>query len=323
MVKVQIPAVLVVALTVLSGCAAKSAGTTNSLDEAAKELDVQATATTGVIRGVVVDEAVRPLGSVVLSLTSQGRVLSTNSTATGAFGFQGLPEGTYFVKAHKLGYRDTQTSAEVKAGVSDPAITKVALTADRGYVKPYVLAFSAKGFIECGTDVVALCAVPNHFCIPAQPPCVAYTPNATNDNFSSFFPLDAEPRWVQAELVWTSTQALGDKLSVTTRVSTPSLHSDGFYIRGMNSSEGSSPLLVVDDYDRIHNTKNGGKDALGVNGTGLEMDIFSGGNVDSPVGTLVGAQVQQEYQIIVHAFYGYRPPPGYRFTSDGDPPAPQ
>jgi hypothetical protein len=326
MVQVRVPAVLVVVLTVLSGCAAKSAPDTSSLDAAAKQVNVQATATTGVIRGVVVDEGVRPLAGVVLSVATQGRLMTTNSSVTGAFGFQGLPEGTYFVKAHKLGYTDAQTSAEVKAGVSDPPITKVALVADKGYTKPYVLAMSAKGFIECGTDVVALCSVPNNACLPLilLQPCLAHGPNVTNDNFSSFFPLDAEPRWVQAELVWKSTQALGDKLSVTTRVSDRTNYDQGFYLRGMNSSTGSSPLLVIDDYDLIHNSANGGKDALGVNGTGLEMDIFSGGNVPTPVTRdLGGAQVQQEYQIIVHAFYGYRPPPGYRFTHDGDPPAPQ
>jgi hypothetical protein len=326
MVKVRFAAVALVAMTILSGCAAKSEPTTNTLDQAAKELDVQATATTGVIRGIVVDDAVRPLGGVTMTLASQGRLLTANSTVNGAFGFQGLPEGTYFVKAHKAGYLDAQTSSDVKAGISDPPITKIGLVADRSYTQPYVLVMSSKGFIECGTDVVALCAVPNHMCLPlvVLQPCLAYGPdNVTNDNFSTFFPLDAEPRWIQAELVWKSTQALGDKLSVTSRVSNRENYAQGFYLRGMNSSVGPSPLLVIDDYDLIHNTKNGGKDALGVNGTGLELDIFSGGNVPTPVTRdIVGVQVQQEYQIIVHAFYGYRPPSGYRFTSDGDPPAP-
>jgi hypothetical protein len=253
---------------------------------------------------------------------AQGKTMSTNSTSVGAFGFQGLPEGTYFVKAHKLGYNDVQTSTEVKAGVNDPPLVKISLVTDRSYVTPYYLVMSQKGYIECGTDVIALCAVPNHFCIP-QPPCAAYTPNVTNDQFSVFFPLDAEPLWLQCELIWESTQALGNTLTVTTRVSTPSLHSDGYYRRGMNASEGPSPLLVTDDYDRIHNTKGNGKDALGVNGTGLELDMFSGGAVDTPAGTFMGAQVEQSFKIIAHLFYGYRPPSGWRFTHDGDPPMPE
>jgi hypothetical protein len=309
-------------LGALAGCAAKSASTApDDLAAAARELDVKATATTGIIRGVVVDDAIRPLGGAVVSLTAQGKPMTTNTTAVGAFGFAGLPEGTYFVKAHKLGFHDAQSSVDVKAGVDDAPLTKISLVADRSFVKPFFVAMSHKGFIECGTDVVALCSVPNHFCIPAQPPCIAYTPNVTNDQFSSYFNVDSPPDWLQCELIWDSTQALGNTLSVTTRVSTAQLNSDGFYIRGMNSSEGPSPLLVVDDYDRIHNTKNAGKDTLG-NGTGLELDIFSGGNVATPIGSLVGVQLNQDYQVIAHLFYGYRPPPGYRFTSDGDPPVP-
>jgi hypothetical protein len=253
--------------------------------------------------------------------------MATNSTTAGAFGFQGLPEGTYFVKAHKLGYNDVQSSTEVKAGDNDPPLLKVSLVTDRTFVKPFYTVMSQKGFIQCGVTSpvvgVALCAAPNNACLPlvVLQPCLAHGPNVTQDAFSNYFAIDGPPNWLQCELVWENTQSLGTALRVITRVSDPTNYKQNFYLRGMNSSSGQSPLLVIDDYDMIHDAKNNGKTILG-NNTGLEIDVFSG-NAPTPAGAYAGVQVNQDYKIIAHVFYGFRPPVGWRFTSDGDPPLPE
>jgi hypothetical protein len=55
--------------------------------------------------------------------------------------------------------------------------------------------------------------------------------------------------------------------------------------------------------------------------TDLAVRAFSGGMEQDPSG-LVGASVEQEFTTYTHVFYGYTPPAGYRFSADGDPPAP-
>jgi hypothetical protein len=69
--------------------------------------------------------------------------------------------------------------------------------------------------------------------------------------------------------------------------------------------------------------------SLGVNES-LALESFSSGNsacMADPTAApylcvLATLTVQQEITYFVHAFYGYRPPPGWRFTTDGDVPAP-
>src|ERR1041385_3354718 len=99
---------ILLSATALAGCATK-AGSDPTDEKALEGLKVEATATTGVVRGIVVDTAVRPLAGVDLALrASPTKVLHTNSSATGAFGFQGLESGTYFIKASKPGYAEVQ-----------------------------------------------------------------------------------------------------------------------------------------------------------------------------------------------------------------------
>src|SRR5688572_25608227 len=58
-----------------------------------------ATDTTGVIRGIVVDQTIRPLGGALVETTvpEKGKVSAT-SLEDGSFGFDKLPEGTYFLR---------------------------------------------------------------------------------------------------------------------------------------------------------------------------------------------------------------------------------
>jgi len=305
---VRILPLLLVAGFLLSGCAAKSQ-TETTTDAALTGIQVAATATTGVIRGVVVDEAVRPLAGVQLSVISQGKTLTTNSTASGGFGFQGLPEGTYFLKAHKLGYHDAQTAADVKAGISDPPITKVQLTIFPG-TKPYFSAQSFKGFIECTSSVVAICGAPNivseDLLCPVFQVCQG---NLTDDRFGWDFYYEPNATMIQSEIVWDSTQSASAELSLEMEDNDDgcTAASDAY----VEDTAGPSPIYNIVDAKEIETGSIGGT-------CPIWHSLFSGG----AAGTPAGVTVNQDYRAFSHSFYHMTPPDGWRFSKDGDPPQP-
>src|ERR1051326_5321282 len=86
------------AAAVLAGCSGSGKAPAATL---------QATPTTGILRGVVVDEAIRPLegARVTVPLAAGGDVNATTK-ADGAFAFDQLPPGGYVVRVHKTAFLD-------------------------------------------------------------------------------------------------------------------------------------------------------------------------------------------------------------------------
>src|SRR5687768_7361503 len=140
----------------LSGCSGGGDEAPPAAPEevAVQDLGLQATETTGVIRGIVVDEAIRPLANVSIELNGATQA-TTVSNANGVFGFDALEPGTYFLSAEKLGYASVQQSAEVVAGVAEPPIVKVLMTADPT-TTPFYDAYVFDGFIQCSFTLVVV-----------------------------------------------------------------------------------------------------------------------------------------------------------------------
>src|SRR5688572_24479115 len=87
------------------------AGCSGGGDEPAGPDEVQATPTTGILRGVVVDAAIRPMAGVKVSVpVPDGSVRNSTTVDDGAFAFAGLEPGAYVVRAQKLGYLDASVS---------------------------------------------------------------------------------------------------------------------------------------------------------------------------------------------------------------------
>ncbi len=293
----------------LAGCATKGTEASSTSDPG---IDVKSTATTGVIKGVVVDAAIKPLVKALVTIKAGGKTLTNSTNANGGFGFSGLEPGTYFVSASKLGFAAGQTSVEVKANDDNPPTIRIALEAEKGFVKPYAVGEKFSGYIECGVGtiviLVAVCAVPN------------IAGDITDDTFSHFITLDAGvPSWITGELVWQSSQALGGSLKIAVRSSTLDAWNQGSYIAGVNSSTGPSPLKYAASKADID------KAGLGNNSIGLELDVFTSNGVCDPVANVcvAGATLQQKFDLITHMFYGFRPLADYRFTKDGEPKPPQ
>ncbi|MEA3165368.1 MAG: Carboxypeptidase regulatory-like domain [Thermoplasmata archaeon] len=301
------------------------AGCTSSSPPAADEapvdfeaLDLEATATTGLIRGLVVDSAIRPVAGATVSLRMTPPQTAT-TTGEGAFGFDGLEAGTYFLTVHKPGFIDVQQSTEVVAGVSEPALVKVLLAVDGAFIAPYFEVFVLDGFIECGvtTPVVA-----GAVCSFGE---IAGLYNLTNDRFGQFIAVANVPMWLQHELVWDATQNTGNMLNLAARTATAEQYDGGSYEAGIAGKAGTSPVVIQVNATRIEERE------VGLNGTGLAPAVFAGGMEGTnpcspPVPCLfaTGATIEQKFSLYTILFYGYTPPVDWRFSSgDPVPPPPQ
>ena len=309
---------LAILATALAGCSGGDGGAPAPSDgPSAEQLGLQATESTGLIRGVVVDDAIRPLANVTVTVKgSEERQQRTD--ASGAFGFDGLDPGTYFLTASKLGYFDAQQSAEVVAGVTDPPAVKIQLAVDVGY-KPYFQAIVYEGFIECTTSVLVLCGAAN-----AEEPLLCAEFNlcygqVTNDRFTFTLYFDPNLTMVQSELVWATNQALSPELSFTQESINPdeSCPPISLDTAPMNGTSGPSPLFTRVHADVLQEWEVGPK-------CGIYYSVFAGDASGDPTGqgVPVGATVEQRFTFYIHAFYGYLPPADWRFTGDEVVPAP-
>lgn len=294
---------LLLSIALLAGCADPAA---TVADEPAglADLDLEATATTGVIRGVVVDAAIRPVGNATIEVAvGAGPARRTTTSANGAFGFDGLEAGTYFLQVSKPGFLSIQQSADVVAGVSEPPIVKILLAIEPGFL-PYVSARTFEGFIECTTSFIVLCGLPN----------LLTGTNYTNDRFTWTWYYEPNGTVIQAEMAWESTQSLSPNLYFEMEALDAGCEDTAFF----NRTEGPSPVFATINATQIEETLD--------EDCGVYFSLFSGHNPPLPrqpvTGWGIGATVQQRFTMFSHAFYDFLPPVGWRFSVDGAPEVP-
>jgi hypothetical protein len=287
--------VALVAASLLAGCASNDPTGPSDTGPTFDDLGLQATASTGVIRGVVVDDAIRPVAGASVTL-SGGSAKQAVTTDAGTFGFDELAPGTYFLEVSKPGFFPAQQSAEVVAGVADPAIVKVLLAVDAANL-PFVEAMVYEGFIECTTSLVVLCGAPN----------LLLEQNITNDRFTwdQYFSDGAD--LVVIDLVWESTQALSPALSLEMEALDGGCDASDTYIGG---TDGPSPLVARIDAEQVEEFNLGQT-------CPIYFSIFAGDASSGAAPLPVGATVQQRFSAYIHAFHGYAPE-SWSFSS-GEP----
>jgi hypothetical protein len=298
---------LLLSLTALAGCASHSPQKAPGQDFS--NLGLQATATTGVLRGVVVDQAIRPVAGVAIALSGPATANGTTD-AQGVFGFDGLQPGTYFVHASKAGFVPAQSSADVVAGVAQPAAVKILLNADKS-TAPYVATYAFDGYIECSFSLVAV-----GFAACSEE-------SSLNDRFIVNYTLDKPPQWVQSEMSWESTQAANPALDVVY-----SYQGNTTLLTNWKEDRGPSPLLLqANETDSAKAGLGTSNDLLirvfnePINGTRPSDPVGGDDCVDRPqLGgclTGVGATIEQSFTIITNVFYGVVPDPSWRYVQDG------
>lgn len=231
-VKVWVVA-LAVAAVALAGCAQESQVQQDADEEETfQEFDLKADKDTGVIRGIVVTSAIVPIAGVNVTLQGQDKATVTNEQ--GAFGFSGLAPGTYFLVAEKAGFITIQQSASVTAGDDKPPILKILLEADPA-AQPYSELVQFNGFIACSFTLVlvsfAACGLTG-------------VSSVTGNDFIRNVVYERVPAFVQSEMVWDSTQAFGDSMSM-------SWTDPRGGQRGINGSAGPSPQMTNFDRERF------------------------------------------------------------------------
>ncbi len=335
---------LAAAFVSLAGCSGDGGGDAGTQDADFEELGLQADDSTGILRGVVVDEAIRPIaGALVTALRPGGGNVSMTTQDDGLFGYDGLEPGTYFVTVAKAGYVAQQASGEVVAGEAEPKALKVLLLADPT-TRPYVQLYHLDAYMTCSVRPMFLGAQ----CGFGQ----------SNDVVNSDESLPARPEWIQSEMTWESTQAVGDELSLAIRCD------DGDDPAGkcpdgvltIVRAEGVSPLTAT-----INRTVADAWALGGEGGNPLIINLFAFGRSDLDVWdeeTIDGAQkpvtgndcmqwglvgqaalgfdpatcmrltgpglvLNQKIDVYTNVFYGFAPAEGWGFLRDGPHPVPQ
>jgi Carboxypeptidase regulatory-like domain len=309
-------AAVLLASLVLAGCSGTGDPPADQPEDADfEDLGLQATATKGVLRGVVVDDAIRPVAGVAVSLTGPSTG-NTTTTADGLFGFSDLEPGPYFVHAEKAGFVAAQSTADVVAGVDDPPVVKILLTAD-ATTAPYVATFIFEGFIECSESFVA---AGHATCSQAGLP---------NDKFDVTYNPDRQPQWIQSEMHWESTQAVSPGLHVAY-----SVPGEGLLLDNPVEAGGPSPLLLQANETMVEQL-----DVMGDNGLFIRVfnEPIEGTRPSDPVNgddcldrpalggcaNGVGVTIEQSFTIITNIFYGFAPDPAWRYAVDGPAAPPQ
>ncbi len=140
---------LIMVAAALAGCAGSDSSEAAEVGGEVPELEV--TSSTGGIRGVVVDESIRPISGAKVEIRQTGD--STTTDEKGAYAFSGLPGGTYFIEASHPLYSTVQQSVDVVAGVKAPKPVNFQLL--RVIVQdPYMVTVKETGFIACSLNIV-------------------------------------------------------------------------------------------------------------------------------------------------------------------------
>lgn len=279
-------AVLAVALAGCSGNAPKA-------DPVGPGSDLEPTETTGIIRGVAVDQSIRPLAGVVIAAASGELRTEMISDDTGFFGMDGLQPGVWFLSASKVGFDPIQQSADVVAGEADPAIVRVMLTENYA-LRPYSETYVWSGFLQCSAGVPVVEASVN--------PCfvLSYADESLSSNVWNRS-INPNPQTVQAEMVWKPATAVGSSFRLLAFV--PSENVEDLQPDDYAVAQSGSPLVLRVGAELLDN-KSVGMD------NELSFRVFPG--QDQPT-----AFANQAFEVYITVFYGAPAPEGWMFIEDG------
>lgn len=267
----------------------------------------------GVLAGVVVDAAIRPLQGINVSYQGPSGIASLLTDNDGLFRVGNLLPGTYRLEVDGDGYQPAQVVVDVVQDERDPPLVRIQLEFEP-LERPYVVAYSFDGFIACQAYVASSTPAP---CAAAN---VLTGSNVTAERFVHTFALDSTKfAWAQAEVHWDSTQPLGDALGLSLkpcRIDSQGMACPltGAYIAGL------SPL--VDAMDDRGNYLSGSYQDEGPNPIeGLRVEMRPASlDQTQPVG--IGTTINQAFQGFLHVFYNWKPTEGWTFGMDGTPTPP-
>lgn len=298
------------------------------------------TSDAGVLHGVVVDQAIRPIVGAQVHIAGGGKTYNATSDDVGQFRLIDLTPGTYIVEVSKAFHSAHQQAVVVETGVKDPPIVQFQLVFEASSV-PFAVVYKHEGYHECGANVVRVCSnvnIATWIVVCGQTGGAVCLGNVTSDRSLFFQNIDGPPTFLQAELSWDATTPAGTELSFLIGGGTADELKGGVALPAYNFTTGPSPLMVrVSNHEgpeawcrnvpdppcserALEDSKLGVERVLlGQVDAGTTVKAAPCGQVD-PCG--VGWSQQQAFTLYTTVFYGYEPPLDWRFTEAGVVPAP-
>ena len=304
-----------IAALLLAGCAQPTAEEPAASDF--EDLNVAATATTGILIGIVVDEAIRPVEGVTIKVTKpDGGLLEDKTDDQGRFAFSGLVPGSYLVQAAHPQFTAAQSTAEVEAGVEDPPVVRILL--ERLFSQtPFSEVIKFDGYIACAYAVGVSSTCVNDYTrlvgstVPGcQGGCLRdYNVSQAGGNTREYVSSITQG-WqvVVMEAAWEPTSDLGKELGFT--VSYFTRPDSGHWF---GTVDGPSPLRIQFDVGDEHGSaqySDGQPTIIPPEGTDELFIFFSAGSG--------GIAVNQGFASFQTRFYYGLPPEGWSLAN-GDP----
>jgi hypothetical protein len=301
------------------------------------------------LRGVVVDSAIRPLADASVVATGGGLVLNATTGADGLFAFDGLQPGVFVLVVSKPFYVAQQVTAQVASGDAEPPALKVELQLESGTL-PFANLVKWDGFLECSATIGNWCGIANLYPCIVQSQAGQQCTRVSNDqsfNFLTGFFTDLQriPDWLQMEAAGESTQSFSSSMAIRFAATNQSEWDQFSYGPVLANVHGPSPLIasvpglgVAEGDDYLANQTVLEESEIGLT-RGMTTELFHGApdaapgeleqcTPDSPIGKgcwsnqFLGVAANQRITILYMAFYGYRPPPGWTYTAEGEMPPP-
>jgi hypothetical protein len=294
-------------LILLAGCA--GAGKTVQTDTETG-LPVEVSATTGGIRGIVVDAAIAPIAKATVSLTTPTGVRNTTTDAQGRFAYGGLAAGTYFLLVSHLLYKTLQSSVEVQVGTAPP-VTRIQM--EPVFTKtPYHEINKWKGYIACGhQDAVSAPCIVDYSTLLCNGGCVPQAHDQINslEGDIRFFSgaVNADWQTMIVEDVF-GPPNVGTSHGMRLSISYHDRTASEFYA----DTNGPSPLQLRLESGEKHPSESGSKRTM-VNASG-DPDVLIFTNIAADDGQPGAFAFQQEFQIFLANFYNAKPPEGWSFA---------
>lgn len=285
---------------------------------------LEVTDSTGGIRGVVVDDRIRPVADASVKVTGPGVERGTTTDAEGRFAVTALAPGSYFVTVSSPVHREVQSSAEVVAGVEDPPLVRVQL--ERLFTQdPYSVQVVREGFFECSQANAGLYSSSNCVYDPYRWALGPPSPTQPVDNVTHQereWHSDVQPGWQQLvfEMQWEPTSQ-GTSAAMGIVVSTFKPERDGAH--WFAEFEGPSPIRGQLDVGETHDSASG-MEPEQVPPEGLANMSYFVAVRSPPDATCAvfcappGLAVNQQFTLYLTMFHYGVPPEGWSLVA-GDP----
>lgn len=280
-----------------AGCSGPEAGSAHAGDGAAEA--------TGLLHGVVVDEALRPLAGVAVEASyAGGPPLAATTGDDGTFRFGAVAPGSYVVTASQERRLTATTLAQVVAGEEDPRAVQLVLELLRDEV-PFATAIAYDVFVGCAFSYGNLCSA------PAQGGFDVLGDRSAHLFYDEVVAQGRVPDLVQGEATWDPSLPTSAELYPIYGWSTPAAWQAFAYEGTFFAVSQPSP-----SFDRV-TAEMAAEAELGVR-SGLVVEFYSG----RPGGLPTGLTLNQRVSLYLHLFYGFLPADDWRFVATGAAPQP-